>query len=142
MKIYIASHNQRSARRLASVLARAGHEVTARWIGARFGPTGSFGMAERHRIAATNYADVTQADALVLMSGPEKYSGGKFMEAGYAYGLGKCVLILGRRENLQCYGTKMQRVTTRGELLTALSALPNVPGERPRKAGTPDEQSK
>jgi len=39
-------------------------------------------------------------DALVLVAGKEKYSGGKFVEAGIAIGLGKRVVVLGRRENM------------------------------------------
>lgn len=68
-----------------------------------------------------NFNDIRWSDALVLIAGPEKYSGGKFIEAGYAFGLGECVLILGRRENLQLHGHPMKQVRTRRELLSALS---------------------
>lgn len=120
MKIYIASHNQRIARRLAGVLKRAGNEITAHWLNQPFGPSNAFDETTCWRFANENFDDVRRSDALVLMAGPEKYSGGKFMEAGFAYALGKHVLILGRRENVQTYGNHMKQVKTRAELLSAL----------------------
>lgn len=122
MKIYIASHNQRIARRLAGVLKRAGHEITAHWLNQPFGPSNAFDETTCWRFANENFDDVRRSDALVLMAGPEKYSGGKFVETGYAHALGKHVLILGRRENVQCYGNHMKQVRTRAELCAALSS--------------------
>lgn len=128
MKIYIASHDQRAARRLAGVLTRAGHQITSRWLHKKFLPTDSFDLPTRWGLANENYDDVRRSDVLVLIAGPDRYFGGKFMEAGFAHGLGKHVLILGRRENMQCYGNHMKQVITRRELCAALSS-PNVKDE-------------
>jgi hypothetical protein len=51
-------------------------------------------------IATEDVIDVINCDSLVLVSGPDKYLGGKFVEAGIAIGLGKRVIIIGRRENM------------------------------------------
>ena len=39
----------------------------------------------------------------MLISGPDKYSGGKFVEVGIAVGLDKSVVVIGHRENTLLY---------------------------------------
>lgn len=112
MKVYIASHCRWAGLYAADMFGRLGHEITARWLHEPFGATGNYTEAERHRIARMDADDVARADALVLIAGPDKYSGGKFIEAGIAIGMGKRVVIIGRRENMllwlpdiQCFDT-------------------------------------
>lgn len=101
MKIYIACHSRELAQEFAASLK--GHEVTSRWHGKEFLPTGDHTVAERHAIAIEDLNDIKRADALVLIAGPDKYSGGKFVEAGIAYGMGKPVYVVGRFENMLTY---------------------------------------
>ncbi len=119
MKLYIACHDQKRARRVAKALRAAGFEITSRWLKQPFGPSETFDHATRVRFAMENYDDVRRSVGLVLVAGPERYSGGKFMEAGFAYALGKPVCILGRRENVQCYGHWIQQVKNVPELVRA-----------------------
>lgn len=123
MKIYVACHDQKLAIDVAADLQVAGFEITAQWLTQPFGPSGSFDENTRRRFAMENYDDVRRSDALVLVAGPDRYSGGKFMEAGFAYALGKHVLVLGRRENLQCWGNHIVAYETRSELIEALQGV-------------------
>lgn len=123
MKIYVACHCQKRAREVAEELFAAGFEITSRWLEQPFGPSDTFDDATRRRYAAENFDDVRNSDALVLVAGPARYSGGKFIETGFAYGLGKYVLILGRRENVQCYGNHMKQCETHAEVAATLRAV-------------------
>lgn len=100
MKIYVASHSKEAAQDAAACLRRNGHDITSRWYDEEFLPTESYTVERRQQIAIEDVADVAAADALVLIAGPEKYSGGKFVEAGVAIGQNKPVYVLGRRENM------------------------------------------
>lgn len=103
MRIYIACHSRELAEEFASELRSEGHEITSLWHGKAFNPTESHTLAQRHSIAIEDLNDIRRADALVLVGGPDKYSGGKFVEAGIAYGLGKAVYVEGRFENMLTY---------------------------------------
>lgn len=120
MTIYVACHDQKLAREVADAIGDAGFETTSRWLLQPFGPSNAFPEADRWRFAAENFDDVRRADVLVLVAGPDRYSGGKFIEAGFAYGLGKPVVILGRRENVRCYGSHMKQVEDVAELVETL----------------------
>ena len=50
-----------------------------------------------------NFCEIEKCDVLVLIAGPYKYTGGKFVEAGYALGLGQPVVVVGRRENFMLF---------------------------------------
>lgn len=100
MKVYVASHDRWAACHTAAVLERHGHAITSMWHEKEFNPTEKHTEAERAEIAEEDFADVSRANALVLIAGPDKYSGGKFVEAGIAMGLGKPVVVIGRRENM------------------------------------------
>ena len=51
-------------------------------------------------MAKRDVQEIRECDALVLMAGPDLYPGGKFVEAGIAFGLRKLVIVFGRRENI------------------------------------------
>lgn len=55
---------------------------------------------EKSRIAKEDADGVESSDALVLVAGPDRYSGGKFVEVGIALGMRKLVVVIGRRENM------------------------------------------
>lgn len=100
MKVYVASHDRWNAHAAAGRLIDAKIDVTSRWHTKEFLPSSDHTESERADIATEDYDDITIADALVLLSGPDKYSGGKFVEAGIAIGQNKPVFVIGRRENM------------------------------------------
>jgi nucleoside 2-deoxyribosyltransferase len=102
-RVYIASHSKEEANLLAPKLERQGFEVVSTWHTKEFWPTEDHTLKERFMIAEEDLAEVKDSDCLVLISGPDKYSGGKFIEAGIAYGMGKRVFVYGRRENMLTY---------------------------------------
>jgi len=100
MKVYVAAHCRWAACHVADALRSAGVNVISSWHGKAFLPTETHTEQERREIAIEDASEVMDCDALVLVAGKEKYSGGKFVEAGIAIGLGKRVVVLGRRENM------------------------------------------
>lgn len=100
MKVYVASHCILEGQRVASVLSEAGHVVSSRWLNSEFKPTEQYVEPERSVIAQEDFDDVAASDALVLVAGPDRYPGGKFVETGIALGMGKRVVVIGRRENM------------------------------------------
>jgi len=100
MKIYVASHDRWAACHVADVLKAKGHEITSRWHSQEFLPTEAHTELDRAKIAQEDVDDVSASNALVIISGPDRYSGGKFVEAGIAIGQGKPVVVIGRRENM------------------------------------------
>ncbi len=102
MRIYIACHSKESATDFAETVPEW-VSVVSRWHSKEFLPTENHTESERYSIAIEDANDIRRADALVLIAGDEKYSGGKFVEAGIAYGLGKPVYVVGRRENMLTY---------------------------------------
>jgi len=100
MKIYIASHSQTDALTIANKLREEGHTITSTWIEEHFASHTSYPREERMKIAKKDADEIADSDALILIAGPDKYSGGKFVEAGIALGLNKIVIVFGRRENM------------------------------------------
>jgi nucleoside 2-deoxyribosyltransferase len=99
MKIYIAAHCPDLARSFEARLPD-GFVATSQWHDGRpFKRTYEHTEAECYQIAIADLINIRRADAVVLISGPDKYSGGS-VEAGIAYGMGKPVCVHGRRENM------------------------------------------
>lgn len=98
-KIYISSHDAPEAERLAAKLRDAGHTVVSTWHldhSPKVSASDGAWWSERRE---DNHDQIAEADNLVLMSGPDKYSGGKFFEAGIAHASGIPVVVLGHYEN-------------------------------------------
>lgn len=110
MKIYIASHSKEDAEYVADVLELKGHEIVSRWIQQPFEATETYSIPERQFIAKMDADDVAVCDCLVLLAGPERYSGGKFVETGIAMALGKRVVVVGRRENMLLWHPKVEQI--------------------------------
>lgn len=133
MKIYVASHDRLAATHAAHVLSIGGHTATSRWHEKEFLKTEEHTIEERLAIASEDLEDVTAADALVLIAGPERYSGGKFVEAGIAIGQCKPVVLIGRRENMLMWLPGIIAVDTPEMAATALSNLERrTPSPAPR----------
>lgn len=112
MKFYVAAHDRLLASLVANVITRAGHECTSTWINNEFLPTEEHTIEERMSIAFEDVDDVCRSDVLVLVAGAEKYSGGKFVEAGIAIGRNIPVIVIGRRENMLLWYHAIMSVET------------------------------
>lgn len=123
MKIYIASHCAIAGRCVRELAVNLGHKVVSTWLDEGLAPTEAYPEAERRYIAARDAAEVLQCDLLIHLAGPDKYSGGKFVETGLALGLNKRVIIVGRRENMLMWHPLMERVDNFGELKGVLREL-------------------
>lgn len=126
IKVYIAGHNQEEAKALADSLCQkepSRIRISAKWLAASFNPTATHTDEEKEEIADADVADVYGSDVLVLMAGPEKYSGGKFVEAGFAIGQRKPVVVYGRRENMLLWHHNIMQVDTETDLIDVLVAL-------------------
>jgi nucleoside 2-deoxyribosyltransferase len=97
MRVYISSHDRESAQTLAKTLAEAGHMVVSDWHDGEMSKPAD--REEWQARASHNFARIRQSDALVLIGGTDCYPGGKYVEAGYAYGIGTPVYNLGEVGN-------------------------------------------
>jgi nucleoside 2-deoxyribosyltransferase len=91
-------------------LELADHEIVSRWVNMPFNPTESHTVDERKAIAKMDADDVAACDCLILLSGPAKYSGGKFVESGIALALGKRVVVVGARENMLLWHPAVEQI--------------------------------
>lgn len=121
MKVYVASHSRELAEEQARILVDHGHETTSRWHTKAFHPTSHHTHDECVAVALEDLEDIKAADALVLLAGPDKYSGGKFVEAGIAVGLGKTVVVVGRRENMLLWLPELLVVESMSEAAATLA---------------------
>ncbi|WP_438752026.1 hypothetical protein [Pararhizobium sp. O133] len=123
MKFYVAAHDRLLASLVAGAITRAGHDCTSTWIKNEFLPTDTHTVEERLSIAFEDVEDVCRSDVLVLVAGAEKYSGGKFVEAGIAMGRGIPVIVVGRRENMLLWHHSIMSVDTAEMAATVISNL-------------------
>lgn len=102
-KIYLAGRFERQAelRVLADELVAHGHQVTSAWLGAA-------GLSLSDPVKARVWAerdlfDVRAADVYLLISDDVLGRGGKDWEGGYAYALGKRIVVVGPRAHVFHY---------------------------------------
>lgn len=137
MKFYVAAHDRLLASLVADTISHAGHECTSTWIKNEFLPTDKHTVEERMSIAFEDVEDVCRSDVLVLVAGADKYSGGKFVEAGIAMGRGIPVIVVGRRENMLLWHHSIMSVDTvqmAAQVISNLEASPPPP--QPREVGS------
>lgn len=103
-KVYISCHCPVLAEQAAQVIRAAGHQVVSTWHADSKTPKPTTD-AEWRRAASRSFSQIGSADEFVLIAHPtEKVTGSKFIELGYAEGLGSGVrspniCIIGRYEN-------------------------------------------
>lgn len=100
MNIYVAAHSQAEARKVADILAQAGHEITSTWLQEDMEKDESLVPDERASIAIKDLTEIKHSDALVMLAAPYRVPGGKFVELGFALGIGIHVHLIGHRENM------------------------------------------
>jgi hypothetical protein len=118
MHFYLAARYSRrfELRRYRKQLARLGHTVTSRWLDGKSDED----AATAHR----DLQDVERADALILFCEKPRCPtrGGRFIETGYALGLGKAVTAIGVDiENIFLYLPDIMRFDTWTDCLAVLS---------------------
>ncbi len=83
---------------MASKLEAEGHEITARWIKGQHDGHPDF------ECATNDEEDVRRSDLLVFFSETsetgDRGRGGRHVEFGMAYAMGKSIIVVGHRENL------------------------------------------
>ena len=124
MKIYVASHCRWAGLYIAGYLQNEGHTIVSSWLTKPFKRSEEITLVDKQDIANTDTADVRNADTLVLIAGPDKYPGGKFVEAGIAIGLNIPIIVLGKLENVLLYGHNIARVDEPREIVNLLTAAP------------------
>lgn len=102
MKIYLAGRYERRLELvdIAKELKSFGHEITSRWL------DGSHDNADPKECATIDLDDIDAADAILLISenGANTHSrGGRHFEFGYAYALGKTMILFGKEEGVFHY---------------------------------------
>lgn len=63
-----------------------------------------------------DFSEIDGADAVLLIAGESKYSGGKFVEAGFAIGRGITTYLLGRRENMMMWHCAVRSIESIEEI--------------------------
>jgi hypothetical protein len=111
MKIYLAS--QYSWRNLikgyAKQLESLGHEITSTWLQERKGLGTELDELSNRFLrehAKADYNDIVKADCVILFSvGPTELTkrGGRHVEFGLGYALGKQMIVCGPKENIFHY---------------------------------------
>lgn len=124
MRIYIAGRPPRleEFRAAASDLVSVGHEVTSSWMfneddtEVTTGAPLTYGSAEANNFATTDLKDISGSDCLINFTEdraiPQR-GGGRFVEVGFALGIGLQVITVGPVEVIflgltQCFDTWAQ----------------------------------
>lgn len=124
MKIYLAGDKKDRALDVHRYLSEScgdDIEFTSTWHHSEYKRTADLTEDERITLAYDNLQKVRQADVLILVAGPEKVPGGKFVETGYALALGKQVVVIGLFENMMLYTA--DRVDNIYELISYIKLL-------------------
>ncbi len=111
MRLYVSCHDSVLARQVAAELEAAGHEITSVWHGdTQSGPRAAVDDDTYWtRRAEDNFTRIAvQSNGLVLVSGPGRYPGGKYVEATIAHCSLLPVYVIGAVENGMLWGLKPQ----------------------------------
>lgn len=95
-QVYISANDATKAELLAGVLMDRYHNVVSSWHGAN----GSVSGPDPEN---RNYPEIESADTLVVIADNYPVPGGKHVEAGYALGRGKRVVVFGRDYDNRMY---------------------------------------
>lgn len=114
MKAYVSSSNVYVAQCIAYNLMMDGVGVVSDWHA-------NSTFDDRAVRAAHNLSKIDSADVLVLVADNHHVQGGKFVEAGYALGKGKLVVVLGQRENITLHYAGFKQVDDIPQLLEFLN---------------------
>lgn len=125
MRIYLAARYERRFEMLgvAATLARAGHEVTSRWI------EGGRGDDPAIVPAVEDLIQLSHADCLVSFTEDPQRNvawaarGGRHVEFGVALATGKRLCVVGPRENIFHHLLSVEAYGSVGELVAGLARV-------------------
>jgi hypothetical protein len=120
MNVYISSHCRWAALHVKAVARAAGLAVASTWHDE---PPHDPETLTDHEISdklAVNYSHILSSDVLILVASPDKVPGGKFVEVGMAWALGKRIVVVGRRENLYMRYSAVKAFATPDEAIASL----------------------
>ena len=111
MKLYLAAQYswKDQIKGYAKELEAAGYEITSTWLHERKGASTELTQLSNRFLrehAAIDLRDIEAADAVVFFSvGPTELTkrGGRHVEFGLAYALGKKIVVCGPKENIFHY---------------------------------------
>lgn len=104
LKVYVAGSDTFAASHVAHECHELGWTVVSTWhYGIPFTSMPKRSDTEKANNAVLCVEEISKCDLLILISNFELGPGGKFIEAGIAYGMGKAIIVIGRRENTLLY---------------------------------------
>jgi nucleoside 2-deoxyribosyltransferase len=133
MKIYTAAAWGRrdEIKKIAAELEKLHVTITARWLNEPIPPQGSSVDKWRRETALVDIADIREADVLVRFSDADEakfplvssslISSARMFECGFAWGLGKPIVVVGGRQNVFDYLPNVTHVKDVDELKKYLS---------------------
>ena len=125
--VYISSHDKAAAQSLAKFINESGYIVVSTWHDDPDGPKLDLSDVRGwDRRAKRNRSQIDNADATVLIACPEGTpppTGGKFVEAGFALGLGRPVIVFGRIENGMLNDLDVKQAKTEEDLIDLLDEI-------------------
>lgn len=117
MEFYISSHHPVLANEVAQKIREAGHKVRLTWHDKPDDRPAKDDAVAWSQKAQANFCEIIHSDVVVLTGGEDKYTGGKFVEAGFGLGQGCRVCVVGRVENGMLYHPAIRRYDTVEEML-------------------------
>jgi nucleoside 2-deoxyribosyltransferase len=128
IKIYLAAQYswRDQVKAHAKVLEDAGYEITSTWLKERKGSgTELTDLSNRflREHAANDLRDIQAADMVIFFSvGPTELTkrGGRHVEFGLAYAMGKRIVVCGPKENIFHYLDEIVQFNTFEDLMKAL----------------------
>lgn len=145
MRIYLAASltMREHIITVAERIRQKGHIVECRWFGESLGSDDPKFLAAR---ASDNLADIGEADIFVRFSDTDVVSefagptcrtslatGGRHFECGYAYALGKKVVVVGGHQNVFDWLPDVVHLRDEEQLLESLSTRPAPSRSGPRQ---------
>lgn len=121
-RLYLSSHDTQLARASAAQLRTAGFAVQSTWHEVSTEDKGFARTPDEwtETISKRNFPQIEKADALVLFAGDGRYTGGKFVEAGFALARDKAIYVIGRVENNMLYHKNVKLFGTLSSLIEHL----------------------
>lgn len=121
------------------LLEAVGLEVVSTWLSGAHGMAdGVFSSAELGAFAAEDLMEIVQASVFITFTehpdaGPERRTGGRHVELGYALGVGAMCVVIGPTENVFHHLAGVMRFDSLGEFLEGVGGV----GVEAQPAGSP-----
>lgn len=120
-KIYLAAayHRKEEMRQVRDTLVKAGHKCTSSWLKEQHQSDADCTDEQLAEYAYQDMLDISQSDMLLMFAG-EGITGGRHVEFGAAWVMGKRVAIIGDIENVFHRLPGVERYRDFGDFMTIL----------------------